>query len=212
MATLQSIDSTLTQKEAQQKKEEEQREKQLQKDQIHKDIAIKAKPTCATCGRFLFEPPSCPGHSGGGSGESESGELTTGQATAKARNLIGNTIQPFDSADGQATPDLNQQSQQSRGSFNSQIISNLLANGYLSIVNDTDHGILTIEVQCNAMSEESKIELQKYMAHILKEFAAFKNENGISANCNIERDQQGNIYLCAFHLLHLPNTMPLFSN
>ena len=76
------------------------------------------------------------------------------------------------------------------------VISRLLVNNLLIIDGDRESGVLSIRLACDpkSLTDEERIALNQYAGVVLKELAAFKNENNIRNNgVKLVTDPEGNI-------------------
>lgn len=83
-----------------------------------------------------------------------------------------------------------------KSSFDPEIIADLIAKGLLLVDSDSMTLSLTIKLLCepNALTEEQREELKKFMEAIIKEFNEFKEENNLSDDCmQMIQDEEGNI-------------------
>lgn len=173
-----------------------------------KEAATEAsKVRCRVCFKEIAPTPRCFGHGGGGSGGSESGNVSKEYAGSvddksltKSEHLVEANMElmsDFSSLDSSDELDL-------KSSFDSEIIAGLIDKGLLLVENVRESMTLNIKLLCEPkeLSLVQRKELKKFMEAIIKEFNEFKSENKLSDNClELTHDGQGNI-------LSLRITMP----
>jgi len=170
-----------------------------------------SKPRCNACLKYTDKKskPQCTGHgaSSGSSGGEASGDkaahddaksITQTQATIMIEKLLdGMTISKNLEFTERLIPTLELD-------FNSEAISDLITNELLLITNDKDNGTLSISLQCHPrqLADNHRGELEKYVNAILNVMSAFKQENGINADCyRLRKDKDGNFMTLHISLL-----------
>ncbi len=184
------------------------KEKEKNKEAEKKESAAEgAKSRCRTCFKEIAPTRRCFGHGGGGGG-GDGGSGKTSEETAspgedksltKSGKVVETTDELVEFALMGDSEELDLES-----SFDPEIIADLIAKGLLLVDSDRDSMTLTIKLLCepNALTEEQREELKKFMEAIIKEFNEFKEENNLSDDCiQMTQDEEGNI-------LSLRITMP----
>ncbi|CAM2771425.1 hypothetical protein [Legionella worsleiensis] len=184
------------------------KEKEKIKEVEKKESAAEgAKSRCRTCFKEIAPTRRCFGHGGGGGGgDGGSGKTSEEKASPgedKSLTKSGNVVETTDEL-GEFASMGDSETLDLESSFDPEIIADLIAKGLLLVDSDRDSMTLTIKLLCepNALTEEQREELKKFMEAIIKEFNEFKEENNLSDDCmQMIQDEEGNI-------LSLRITMP----
>lgn len=170
--------------------------KQAQKKEADLEAA---RSRCKVCFKETAPKRQCGGHGGGGGGEAGGGGAGSDDTESKGasdsfKGEVGSAEAPdhsvVDNLDIDAQPQLDD------ARFNPEIIAQLIADNRLVVDNNRESMTLTIQLQCKpeALSQEEREELKKFMTAILEELKAFTEENDLSLDCvNIIRDTEDNI-------------------
>jgi len=184
------------------------KEKEKLKEVEKKESAAEgAKSRCRTCFKEIAPTRRCFGHGGGGGGgDGGSGKTSEEKASPgedKSLTKSGKVVETTDEL-GEFASMGDSEALDLESSFDPEIIADLIAKGLLLVDSDRDSMTLTIKLLCepNALTEEQREELKKFMEAIIKEFNEFKEENNLSDDCmQMIQDEEGNI-------LSLRITMP----
>ena len=185
------------------------KEKEKIKEVEKKESAAEgAKSRCRTCFKEIAPTRRCFGHGGGGGGGDGGGSGKTSEEKAspgedKSLTKSGKVVETTDEL-GEFASMGDSEALDLESSFDPEIIADLIAKGLLLVDSDRDSMTLTIKLLCepNALTEEQREELKKFMEAIIKEFNEFKEENNLSDDCmQMIQDEEGNI-------LSLRITMP----
>jgi hypothetical protein len=199
----------------------------LTEEQSKKDIARKAKPSCTTCGKFLYDSPQCTGHGGGGGGGGDSGEGAGNDDASNSLSASGQSAgitaseAPSDSASYNQDSIMSGSPVSSQGlseeGANPSVIAKLLATNVLSVTNDRENGELSIKIDRNKwceLSPEERKELQKFTKFILQEFNEFKEQLDPSDKkkcvCSIENDALDKNNILSLNIKILDPTLRLY--
>ncbi len=172
---------------------------QFRKEAEKKEAAEEgAKVRCPTCFKEIAPKRLCSGHgAGSGGGDNATSDKKTSEEKASSGEDAfltkpGKVVETADEMIGE----FGSEELDSDSSFDPEIIAELIAKGLLLVDSDRESMTLTIKLLCesNALTEEQREELKKFMEAIIKEFNEFKEENHLSADCiHIIQDKEGNI-------------------
>lgn len=181
------------------------KEKEQIKEAEKKEAAVEAaKVRCRICFKEIAPKRLCSGHGGGsGGGDSVTSDKDSEEKTNSGEDTFltkaDKVVETTDEMSGEFGSELDLES-----GFDPKIIAELIAKGLLLVENDRESMTLSIKLLCetDALTEEQRKELKKFMNAIIKEFNEFKEENNLANGCmNIIQDEAGNI-------LSLRITMP----
>ncbi|MDR3477929.1 MAG: hypothetical protein P4M14_07850 [Gammaproteobacteria bacterium] len=202
--------------------QEQEAKENNKQNEIKKDIAIKSKPKCMICGRFLFEAPRCSGHGssggGGATGEGAAKDAVASLGASSASSGI-TSFQPEGSVsfrqDGVARSKILVPSQSF--SIDLSVIAKLLSNDTLLIKNDRENGEFSVGIDRNkwcVLSQNEKDELQKFIQLIRQEFNEFKEKLDPADKgkclCTIENDPKNNKFILSLNIKILDPSLKLY--
>ncbi|MBI2786284.1 MAG: hypothetical protein HYX60_08285 [Legionella longbeachae] len=174
------------------------KQKEQNKEVEKKEAAIEAaKVRCRTCFKETAPKRLCSGHSGGGGGsDSASSDKTSEEKASSSEDKFITKSNKGDENTDEMIGEFGSQELNLESSFDPEIIAELIEKGLLLVDSDRKSMTLTIKLLCepNALTEEQRAELKKFMEAIIKEFNEFKEEHHLSNDCMLLiQDEEGNI-------------------
>lgn len=178
------------------------KEKEKIKEAEKKESAIEAvRVRCRACFKEIAPKRLCfghgHGHGGGGGGDSATSGKTYEEKASSGEDKFltepGKIVETTDEMLGEPSSE----KLDFESSFDPQIIAELIVKGLLLVDSDRESMPLIIQLLCepNALTEEQKDKLKKFMEAIIKEFNEFKEENDLSDDCmQIIQDEENNIH------------------